>query len=55
MDFQLPSEHVRDFGIALRCCVCIRGEVGQLAEIEINPLVVLEQGAIAVDGRARID
>jgi acetyltransferase len=26
----------------------------QLAEIEINPLIVLERGAIAVDGRARL-
>jgi acetyl coenzyme A synthetase (ADP forming)-like protein len=26
----------------------------QLAEIEINPLIVLENGAVAVDGRARV-
>jgi acetate---CoA ligase (ADP-forming) len=32
----------------------IAADYPQLAEIEINPLIVLAQGAVAVDGRARL-
>jgi acetyltransferase len=33
----------------------IAADYPQLAEIEINPLIVLKHGAAAVDGRARIE
>lgn len=49
-----PADETGTIDVILRLGQ-LAADFPQLAEIEINPLIVLEQGAVAVDGRARIE